>query len=64
MAWLAAVAEAVLLGGPLARGGRFSRDGNWNGRDTGTSPPNIPKPRGREGGEARRPPPAEDTCGN
>lgn len=28
--------------------GRFSRLGNWNGRETGTKPPNIPKPKGKD----------------
>ena len=58
-AWLDAVAEGVLGGALVARGGRFSREGNLKGR--GTSPPNMLKPWRREGGEARRLPPAEDT---
>lgn len=42
--------------------GRFSRFGNWKGRETGTRPPNIPNPRGRAG--AAEPSRAEDddTC--
>lgn len=42
--------------------GRFSRFGNWNGRETGTSPPNIPKPRGRDGPAELSRVLADDTC--
>lgn len=34
--------------------GRFNSDGNWKGRDTGTSPPSIPKPSGRDEAELSR----------
>lgn len=39
---------AVVLEPAVARELRLSREGNWKGKDTGTRPPNIPKPRGRE----------------
>lgn len=43
-------------------GGRLSSGGNWKGRDTGTRPPSIPKPRGRDVAELSRPPlPAVET---
>lgn len=35
---------------------RFSSGGNWKGRDTGTRPPSIPNPRGRDEAELSRPP--------
>lgn len=34
--------------GPV--GLKFRSDGNWKGKETGTRPPSIPKPRGRVGG--------------
>ena len=44
-------------------GGRLSREGNWKGRETGTRPPSMPKPSGRDGpAEPRRALPADDTC--
>lgn len=47
---------------PAAPRGRFSSEGNWKGRDTGTRPPSIPKPRGRDEAEPSRPPlPAAET---
>ena len=70
--WVRENAELLLLlvEEPLApvlepavppNGGRFKSEGNWKGRDTGTSPPNIPKPSGRDGAEPRRLLLAEDT---
>lgn len=36
---------------PGALGGvKLSSGGNWKGRETGTRPPSMPKPRGSEGG--------------
>lgn len=53
---------AVVLDPAAPRGGRFSSEGNWKGKDTGTSPPSIPNPRGRDEGVPNRPPfPAVDT---
>lgn len=47
---------------PGAPGGlKLSNGGNWKGSETGTSPPNIPKPRGRAEGLPRREVPAVDT---
>lgn len=43
---------------------KLSNGGNWKGSETGTRPPNIPKPRGRAEGLPRREVPAVDTCGN
>lgn len=44
-------------------GGKLSSEGNWKGRETGTRPPSIPKPSGREGpAEPSRALPADDTC--
>lgn len=46
-------------------GGKLSSEGNWKGRETGTRPPSIPKPSGREGpAEPSRALPADDTCDN
>ena len=39
---------------------KLSREGNWKGSDTGTSPPSMPYPRGSVGGLPTRPPPATD----
>lgn len=36
-------------GTPGPGGLKLSSDGNWKGRETGTRPPSIPKPRGRGG---------------
>lgn len=48
---------------PGAPGGlKLSKGGNWKGRETGTRPPNIPKPRGRVEGLPRRVDPAVETC--
>ncbi len=50
---------------PGAPGGlKLSNGGNWKGSETGTRPPNIPKPRGRAEGLPRRGVPAVDTCQN
>lgn len=47
---------------PGAPGGlKLSNGGNWKGSETGTRPPNIPKPRGRAEGLPRREVPAVDT---
>lgn len=37
---------------------KLSNGGNWKGSETGTRPPNIPKPRGRAEGPPRREAPA------
>lgn len=45
--------EAPMLltpGTPGPAGLKLRSDGNWKGKETGTRPPSIPKPRGREGG--------------
>lgn len=60
--------EAPMLlqpGIPGPGGLKLRSEGNWKGRETGTRPPSIPKPRGREGGTEpkRLLPEAEDTCG-
>lgn len=48
---------------PEAPGGlKLSNDGNWKGSETGTRPPNIPKPRDKAEGLPRRGVPAVDTC--
>lgn len=48
---------------PGAPGGlKLSNGGNWKGSETGTRPPNIPKPRGRAEGLPRSGVPAVDTC--
>lgn len=52
---LAAELLVAVLEGPLPSWDRFSMGENWNGSDTGTRPPSIPKPRGREEAEPRRP---------
>ena len=50
---------------PGAPGGlKLSNEGNWKGSETGTRPPNIPKPSGRPEGLPRREVPAVDTCRN
>lgn len=46
-----------------AEGLKLSSGGNWKGIDTGTRPPNIPKPKGREEGLPRSEEPVVDTCG-
>lgn len=47
---------------PVAPGGlKLSKEGNWKGSETGTRPPNMPKPRGRVEGLPRRAEPAV-TC--
>lgn len=62
---LAAETLAAALDPAVPSGGRFSSGGNWKGRDTGTRPPSIPKPRGRDEGElSRLLLPAVETCGN
>lgn len=51
------LAAELLVAGlepPVPSWGRFSMEGNWNGRDTGTRPPSIPKPRGRDEAELSR----------
>lgn len=42
--------------------GRFSRFGNWNGRETGTRPPSIPNPSGRDGPAEPSRALEDDTC--
>lgn len=59
---LAAEPLAAVLEPAVPSGGRFSSWGNWKGRDTGTRPPSIPNPRGRDVAEPSRPPlPAVET---
>lgn len=59
---LAAEPLAAVLELAAPSGGRFSSGGNWKGRDTGTRPPSMPKPRGRdEGVPSRLPLPAAET---
>lgn len=59
---LAADPLAATLEPAAPSGGRFSNEGNWKGNDTGTRPPSIPKPRGRDEAEPSRPlPPADET---
>lgn len=58
---LAAEPLAAVLEPVVPRGGRFSSGGNW--KDTGTRPPSIPNPRGREEAEpSRLLLPAVETC--
>lgn len=45
---------AAVLEPAVPSGGRLSSGGNWKGRETGTKPPSIPKPRGRDGAELSR----------
>lgn len=46
---------------PGAPGGlKLSNGGNWKGSETGTRPPNIPKPRDRAEGLPKREEPAVD----
>lgn len=52
---LAAEPLAAALEPAAPSGDRFSSGGNWKGRDTGTRPPSIPKPRGRDEAEPSRP---------
>lgn len=62
---LLAAEPAAVLEPAVPSGGRFSSEGNWKGRDTGTRPPSIPNPRGRvEAEPSRLPLPAVETCGN
>lgn len=59
---LAVEPPAAVLEPAVPSGGRFSSEGNWKGRDTGTRPPSIPNPRGRDEAEpSRLPLPAEET---
>lgn len=59
---LAAEPLAAVLEPAVPSGGRFSSGGNWKGKDTGTRPPSIPNPIGRDGAEpSRLPLPAVDT---
>lgn len=54
MLLLAVELLAVVLMPAVLRELRLSREGNWKGNETGTRPPNIPKPRGREDDEPKR----------
>lgn len=59
---LAAEPLAAVLEPAVPKGGKFNSGGNWKGSDTGTRPPSIPKPRGRDGAEpSRLPLPAVET---
>lgn len=61
-ALLLAAEPAAVLEPAVPSGGRFSSEGNWKGRDTGTRPPSIPNPRGRvEAEPSRLPLPAVET---
>lgn len=55
-------AEPMPVAPGAPAGLKLSNEGNWKGSETGTRPPNIPKPRGRAEGLPRRGEPAVDTC--
>lgn len=51
---LAAELLVAVLEPPVPSWDRFSMGDKWKGRDTGTRPPSIPNPRGREEAEPSR----------
>lgn len=51
---LAAELLAAVLEFAALSEGRFNSEGNWKGSDTGTSPPSIPNPIGRDEAELSR----------
>lgn len=54
-------AEPIQEAPGAPEGLKLSNDGNWKGSETGTRPPNIPKPRGSVEGLPRSADPAVET---